>query len=70
MIAQIIAVWTELVAFFVELFPSLLSLFWTAGTDGGAGQLTFVGVLAVVMAGIAIALTVLAVIRSFFRMRG
>ncbi len=70
MIAGFVAVWTELVAFLTSLFPSLTALFWTAGTDGGTGSLTFVGVMAIVMAGISIVLLVFNLIRSFFTMRG
>lgn len=70
MIAQFVSVWTELGAFLVSLFPQLISLFWTAGTDGSGGSLTFVGVMAVIMAGIGVFLLIFNLIRSFFSFHG
>lgn len=66
MIAQFVSVWTELATFLVSLFPQLIGLFWNS-TDN---TLTFVGIMAVIMAGIAIVLLVFNLIRSFFTMRG
>lgn len=57
-------VWTELASFMVGLFPDLIALFYADGA------LTFVGVMAVIMAGISIMLLVWNLIRSFFSMRG
>jgi hypothetical protein len=70
MIAQFVEVWTSISGYLVELFPQVTELFYTPGTDGGAGSLTFVGVMAVIMAGIALILLVFNLIRSFFAMRG
>ena len=64
-IAGFVEVWNAIVTFLVGLFPQLLSLFWVA--DGG---LTFVGVMAVVMAGVGLILLVFNLIRSFFAMHG
>lgn len=69
MIAQFVEVWQSIATFLTGLFPSLTALFWTAGTNGG-GELTFVGVMAVFMAGVAMILLVFNLIRSFFVMRG
>ncbi len=66
MIAQFVEVWTSIASFLVTLFPQLIALFWNS-TDN---TLTFVGVMAVIMAGIAIILLVFNLIRSFFAMRG
>lgn len=64
-IEAFVAVWASMVDFLVGLFPDLISLFWVAETG-----LTFVGVMAVIMAGIALILLVFNLIRSFFAMRG
>lgn len=66
MIAQFVEVWTSIASFLVTLFPQLIGLFWNS-TDN---SLTFVGVMAVIMGGIAIVLLVFNLIRSFFSMRG
>lgn len=57
-------VWTAVSTFLTSLFPSVISLFYVEGS------LTFVGVMAVIMAGIAIVLLVFNLIRSFFAMHG
>lgn len=64
-IAGFVEVWNAIVTFLVGLFPQLLSLFWVAESG-----LTFVGVMAVVMAGIGLILLVFNLIRSFFAMHG
>lgn len=69
MIAQFVEVWSEVSTYLVDLFPDITTLFWTPGADGG-GSLTFVGVMAVIMAGIALILLVFNLIRSFFAMHG
>lgn len=64
MIDAFVAVWESVTTFLTSLFPSIVSLFWAENT------LTFVGVMAVIMAGISIVLLVFNLIRSFFAMRG
>lgn len=64
MISTFVDVWTAVSAYLTSLFPSIITLFYADGA------LTFVGVMAVVMAGIAIVLLVFNLIRSFFAMRG
>lgn len=63
-ISSFVAVWTELASYLVGLFPDLIALFYAEG------NLTFVGVMAVVTAGISLMLLVWNLIRSFFAMRG
>lgn len=67
MMTAFISVWEELSEFLVGLFPDLIALFWTADSTGG-GELTFIGVMAVVTAGIALVLLVFNLIRSFLTM--
>lgn len=68
MLSQFVSVWNEVVTFLVSLFPQIESIFYTTGENGGA--LTFVGVMAVIMAGVALVLLVFNLIRSFLAMRG
>ena len=64
MVASFVSVWDALATFLVSLFPELTELFYADG------DLTFVGVMAVVMAGVAMVLLVFNIIRSFLPMRG
>ena len=68
MVEAILAVWTALATWLTGQFPNIESLFVT--TTGETTTLTFVGVMAVVMAGIALILLVFNLIRSFLPMRG
>lgn len=70
MVSTITSVWQSVVTFITGLFRDITTLFYTPGTGDAAGQLTFVGVMAVIMAGVAILLLVFNLIRSFFPMRG
>ena len=70
MVTTITAVWESVVSFITGLFSDITTLFYTPGTGDAAGSLTFVGVMAVIMAGVAILLLVFNLIRSFFPMRG
>ena len=64
-ISSFVEVWQALVNYVVSLFPSIIELFYVAETG-----LTFVGVIAVIMAGVALMLLVFNLIRSFLPMRG
>lgn len=66
MIAKFTEVWTEVSTYLANLFPKVTELFYNTETNA----LTFVGVMAVIMAGIAIVLLVFNLIRSFFAMHG
>lgn len=63
-IGSFVAVWQALVTFLVGLFPNMLDIFYTNDS------LTFVGVMAVIMAGVSLILLVWNLIRSFFAMHG
>lgn len=63
-IQAFVDVWSAVSTFLVSLFPDLIALFYAEGA------LTFVGVMAVIMAGIGIILLVWNLIRSFFAMHG
>lgn len=66
MLTQFVNVWNEVVSFLVSLFPSIEAVFYNTDTS----SLTFVGVMAVIMAGVALILLVFNLIRSFLAMRG
>lgn len=64
MVTAFTAVWTAIVSFIVDMFGDITEVFWN-GTS-----LTFVGTMAVIMAGVALLLLVFNLIRSFLVMRG
>lgn len=70
MVTAFTAVWTEVMTFFVTIFQKISGIFWTPGVGEEPGKLTFVGIMAIIMAGVALILLVFNLIRSFFPMRG
>lgn len=60
-----VAVWEVIIGFLVDLFPTVIGLFYNPTTG-----LTFIGVMAVIMAGVSLILLVWNLIRSFFSMHG
>lgn len=53
----------------VSFINSIIPLFWTEGTSGGTGSLTFLGVLAVIGLAISIFFLVMRVIENFLHLR-
>ena len=70
MIEAFVGVWGEIMSFIVTIFTNMSQVFWDATANEGAGSLTFVGIMAIIMAGVALVLLVFNLIRSFFPMRG
>ena len=70
MVSVFVEVWTAVVSFVVGLFGDITTVFYEPGVSGAPGSLTFVGTMAVIMAGIALLLLVFNLIRSFFPARG
>lgn len=70
MIAAITSVWSEIMEWIVQAIGSVQDVFYTAGTDGGPGNLTFLGVLAVVSVAIGVVFLVIGVIQNFLKLRG
>lgn len=66
MMATITDVWTAVLNWLTSTFPLVTEFFYNAETKA----LTFVGMLAVIMAGVALILLVFNLIRSFLPMRG
>ena len=70
MISAITTVWTDVMEWIVTAIGSVQEVFYTPGASGGAGSLTFLGVLAVVSVAIGIVFLVIGVIQNFLRLRG
>lgn len=66
MMTTITDVWTAIMNWLTSIFPLVTKFFYDAETKA----LTFAGVLAVIMAGVALILLVFNLIRSFLPMRG
>lgn len=64
MIATIVEVWSAVMTQITSTFADITELFYAENS------LTFIGTLAVIMAGIGLLLLVFNLIRSFFVMRG
>lgn len=63
MIGTIVGVWESITTYLVGLFPTIAGIFYAEN------ELTFIGTLAVVMAGISLVLLIFNLIRSFIKMR-
>ena len=70
MIEAFVGVWGEIMSFIVTIFTNMSQVFWDTTANDGAGGLTFVGIMAIIMAGVALVLLVFNLIRSFFPLRG
>lgn len=66
MMTAITNVWTALMQWWTGIFPNIEAFFY----DSTANSLTFMGTLAVIMAGVSLVLLVFNLIRSFLPMRG
>lgn len=64
MISAFVTVWQSLATYIAGLFETVGELFYSGES------LTFVGTMAVVMAGVALMLLVFNLVRSFFAFRG
>lgn len=65
----IFAVFTDVGDWIISALTSLMSIFWTAGADG-AGQLTFLGVLAVAGLAFSVIFLIIGIIQRFLHFRG
>lgn len=69
-ITAITSVWTAIFTWITSSITSLIPIFWTDGSGSEAGQLTFLGVLAVLALGIAVFFLIMGVIQNFLHLRG
>lgn len=65
----IFAVFTDVGDWIISALTSLMSIFWTAGADG-AGQLTFLGFLAVAGLAFSVIFLIIGIIQRFLHFRG
>lgn len=63
MLAAMSAVWTDMLEFLTDCFPSIQSLF--IDTSGTTPTLTYIGILATIAVGISLVLLVFNLVRSF-----
>lgn len=70
MIGAITEVWTEVLAVLTTMLASVQNIFYTAGTGDEAGELTFLGILAVITVAISICFLVISVVENFLKFRG
>ena len=60
---------SSFVTMLVSLFDSVVDIFYTPGTDGGAGELTIVGVLMLIGLGTGLVIWAFSYIRRLIRVR-
>jgi hypothetical protein len=61
---------TEFTSVLNTLFEQVISLFYTAPSGEVPGQLTFIGVLALITVGVGLIWTVFGIVRRAIKMRG
>lgn len=66
-LSPITDVFSEIIEWMATAMQSVLAIFYTTGTSGAAGSLTFLGMLAVAGLAIAVFMLLLNVIKSFIR---
>lgn len=63
-------VFTAMGTWLVSFINSIIPLFWEAGTGEKAGNLTFLGVLAIIGLAISVFFLVMRVVENFLHLRG
>lgn len=69
LLEAIFAVFTDVGDWIISALTSLMSIFWTVGADG-AGQLTFLGVLAIAGLAFSVIFLIIGIIQRFLHFRG
>lgn len=71
MISAITNAWSAVMEWIVEALADVQTVFYTAPTTtGGTGELTFLGILAVIGVAIGIAFLIIGVVQNFLKLRG
>lgn len=65
----ILAVFMTVAEWFGGAFDAIIPMFWTAGTGGEAGSLTFMGTLAIAGMAIGVVFLLLRVVSNFLQFR-
>lgn len=68
-ISAMTAVFDAIFTWILSAISAVIPVFWTAG-EGGAGELTFLGVLTLIALGISIFFLVMGLIQNFLHLRG
>lgn len=68
-ISAITSVFDSVADWFISVLPTILTLFYTPGVEGGAGQLTVLGALSIFGLGIAVIMLCLNMVKDFLRFR-
>lgn len=68
MISSITEVWTSIMTWVTTSLGNVQDVFYTTGT-GGEGELTFLGVLAVISVAIGIVFLLIGVVQNFLHLR-
>lgn len=68
-ITALTSVFSAVFDWIVEAIPDVIAVFWTTGT-GGTGELTFLGVLALIALAVSIFFLLLGLIQNFLHLRG
>lgn len=69
-ISAMTAVFSAIFSWIIEAIPSVIAVFWTAGEGGTGGELTFLGVLALIALAVSIFFLLLGLIQNFLHLRG
>lgn len=69
-LTSILAVFTAIGDWIPEAVTNLIPMFYSAGVEGGAGSLTFLGVLAVAGLAFSVIFLVIGIIQNFLHFRG
>lgn len=69
-ITSIFEVFSETGKWLTQFIPTLITLFWTAGSGETPGKLTFLGILAVVGLAISVFFLIMGLIQNFLHFRG
>lgn len=69
-LTAILAIFTGVGEWISTAVVAMIPMFWTAGESGGAGQLTFLGVLAVAGLAFSVSFLMIGIIQKFLHFRG
>lgn len=67
-VSLVLGVFGEIGEWFVSFMPTIISMFYTTA-EGGVGQLTFLGVLAIISLGISVVFLFMRLIENFLHLR-
>ena len=65
----IFSLWEEILYWVIDFLNSVIAIFWTA-SEGGGGQLTFLGTIALISLGISVIFLMIRVVQNFLHFRG